>query len=516
VKARTLGAWCTLALSIPLPALADETMLSLNRRVRVPVGPAGTVATVQRLRMLGRNHWAVVNPAANLQGRCGAPLQRVTLWSEQPDHTVRESLSDTFDVCTRTPGELLTLSVMMVNGPEVRVFLSRPHMVNPTAMVRYHVSGDRYSGPHSARYIAATPDAPAQGALASAQDTALDGDISAWTSQAPLARGSGRTLPGSVWVAQEGRALRFAATVTTHDDPVLTLAVAEHGISTNTLLGRENNHGRFLTVRCDGTTEGVEVRCRREGDRVTFEGRTDLGTMTWAAPTVGAVALHAMVQAGGRSLTSDASMRLQRWNLPVPVEFLAGASEGTRRVCQSGYHTFLPVGGAASVLSCGARCTDGACEQHLPLDSPARVVIQRQGHGVCADVAGLGSDGFHACGAGEDQVQLLGTFPLVGFTTVIAVERTLAGREAAQSEVWAIVSPSAAWQRLWQGAERAPGTLPRVDLATRHPRFCGAPGEGGCEVAQAITFVPPDPGGPVTNVLVRLGFRNPRDGIVGL
>ncbi|MBI5512927.1 MAG: hypothetical protein HY909_04120 [Deltaproteobacteria bacterium] len=516
MKARTLGAWCALALSIPLPALADETLLSLNRRLRVPVGPAGTATQVHRLRMLGRNHWAVVTPAVSLQGRCGAPLQRVSLWSEQPDRTVTETLSDTFDVCTRTPGELLSVSVMMVNGPEVRVFLSRPHMVNPTAMVRYHVTGDRYGGPHVERYIAATPDEAPRGSLASAPDTTLDGDVSAWAGLTPLARGTSRSLPGSVWVAQDGRGVRFAATVTAPEAPTLTLALAETGISTNTLLGRENNHGRFLTVRCDQPVPGAEVRCRRDGDRVTIEGRTDLGTMTWAAPTVSSVALHATLQAGARSITSDPSMRLRRWNLPVPVEFLAGASEGTRQACRGGYHTFLPVGGAASVLSCGARCTDGACEQHLPLDSPARVVIHRAGDGVCADVSGLGSEAFRACDPGEDRVQLLGTFPLVGFTTVIAVERAPAGRDARQSEVWAIVSPSAAWQRLWQGAERAPASLPRVDTATRHPRFCAAPGEGGCEVAQGITFVPPDPGGPVTNVLVRLGFRNARDGIVGL
>lgn len=519
MKSHALALTVGLALALPATAFAEEVFADLGG-ARVPVGPEDAqVVRVERAVVNGVRYAVVRSRDALAPSRCAVPAERVSAWTEV-DGRWAEALNEVFDRCPADgrAGIALTVRARIVqwtDGPapatELHVRLLDPRLSASTAPItRFRRVGDRFVTGRAEAPFAAPTGAPssALAAVSGRLDTA-----DAWRAVQPFAqlRGTGAQR-ADVWLGVRGSVLRFAARVEGADaarGPELTLRLAEPGVSTARLRSRAGNAGRTLTVRCE--SEGprrvtdATVRCVRDGDAVRIEGETDLASMLWSRNDVSAVAALATVTfAEGRAVASDAALRLRTVALPTPFDVMEGASAEALASCATGFRGRVSeaagIGAMEGMITCGARCEDGLCERTVGTHGAATRVVwepaARAGDPLCMNVTGIGADAFNACrGPDGDFTRLVGRLPARGFDLVIAVERTVraAGAAHRRPEVWALVTRSARWQRLWSGEESAAGgaRIVSVSLEGEHPTLCRDGEEGQrCERIDALSFTP--------------------------
>lgn len=503
-----------LAASLLTPALASaqEATVTLSG-VNVPVGPAGTrVMHLDRFRIADA-HYAVARVRSpEDHGRCSVSPERLISWGLFNGHWI-ELQNDVFDRCpadnARHVARSIRAFVMDPTGPsEEPQFNLGVQIIDPrqpiteAPVVRYRLVGQRLLTGHLDSPLAAAVSLPSVRTLTENAMATVDGALSEWGSPAMIASGE----HGQVWAAMRGTVMHFAARTEAAADAPATLDVwlAEPGVSTAVMNGTLGNAGRRVQIECapDGRTQGHgvgEFRCHRDGTTVTIEGSSDLATMLWRHRQVNEVSMLASLHTPHhRAINSEVGMHLERSTLPAGFDVAMGVSEDALALCRDGY-----IGRVASdpqshnlgaMITCGFQCQDGRCNHQIGLEGTAsRMLFEntpRYAEG-CLDLLGPGRDVFHSC-QGAEQTRLVGQIPARGYEAVLVVERTQTQHQERRAEVWAIITPSAHWQRLWEG-QTLPLNAPaaqRVQQVDAHPTVCRGTDVGAaCERIDAVTLV---------------------------
>lgn len=497
-----LGAAC--ALAVTSAASAQEVTASLDG-ARVPIGPQGTVVDRVETHRTPSARYALVRSHDDRVGACGAPRVTLSVWRGGVGSWL-ELAHDVYDPCgpTGPARRIITRFVPRGEGPRLaRLFVRLTDIAHPTRdeLHEYRVDGDRWSTDLPAMLLASGRDDPSARALPDVTSATLDGALDEWRGVTPwvAATTGGRRV--TVWLGSAGTRLRVAArfAADTASAPSLTLRLSEPGVSTALLATDRDNSGRTLTLRCD---EG-STRCARAAGEVTLEAETDLATMVHARHEVSAVSATASAAWGDAPAAPlDPAMRMRTLLLAAPFSLLDGASAEARARCAGAFAARLPAerfGGATDGgLTCGRHCASGVCDEviaHGPGIERMRWRASRGGAAMCFEVEGAGGEDFGRCDEADGgDARLVGALPSLGFHQVIAVERTrrVDGRVVRRGEVWALVTRSARWTRLWQGADAGDGAAPirSFTRAGAHPVLCRGEGaESSCE-ATSLTLMP--------------------------
>lgn len=496
-----VGAACALASAT---AAADEVSAVVDG-ARVPIGPQGTVVDRVEVHRTPTARYALVRAHDESLGACGAPRVTLSVWRGGVGPWV-EIAHDVYDPCSAqgVARRVITRLVPRGEGPRLaRMYVRLTVPSNPARdeVHEYRVVGDRWVSDMPLATLASGREEPGGASLQDVSAVTLDGALDDWSRVTPWQSLTSGARRATVWLGASGSRLRVAARVT--DDgaarPAVTLRMSEPGVSSALLATDRDNSGRAWTLRCDDP----DVRCARGDGEVTLEAETDIATMVHARPEVTAVSASAAVAWGDAAPTPlDPAMRMHTLRLPAPFSVLDGASPEGRARCAGSLVARLPAerfGGATDGgLTCGHRCAGGVCEhviaQGVGVDRMQWLAAPGT-DAMCVEVQGEGSDDFGRCGdprAGA--ARLVGSLPSLGFHQVIAVERTRVegGRTLRRGEVWALVTRSARWTRLWQGAD-TDGDVAPIRSFTRagaHPVLCrGEVGAGSCE-STGLTLMP--------------------------
>jgi hypothetical protein len=501
VRVSTVGALC-LSLCVPSLASAEDVTAALPGAV-VPVGPEGTTVLEVTRSQVGRERFAVVRARAPEQpSRCGAAPERVSAWG-QLDGRWTEMAHELVDRCLpgpavngrRVDGAVRARIVEIVEGAvrraELHVRVIDPRRpLDMTSLVRHHRVGDRFAALRVTEPLAATPGLAPRRALAAVADARVDGRLAEWTDAAPALASE----HGSLWMAQQGDRLLVAGDVAAAEAPTLTLHLAEATAGTARLRGADGNRGRVVRLSCDGSDPAV--RCLRVGDRWHLEGSVDLTAQLYRRRQIDAVSMLAVVDAGGRRvLTTSPDLRLEAVRLAAPIDLLRGASAAVVARCGGGFVGRVSAPGAAAddplagaLVTCGATCRGGRCEQTVGTGDVGR--LEFANGGTCFRGTGPGAADADGCRAGAS-TRLVGAMQAQGFNAVLGVERawTADGARWHQAELWTLVTASAEWRRVAVGAaERAgePALYGSLQMRDGHPALCR--GAGGCEVVRELSL----------------------------
>jgi hypothetical protein len=485
----------SLSLCAPSLAAAQDVTVALPGAV-VPVGPDGTTVLAVTRSQIGRERFAVVRARAPEQpSRCGATPERVAVWGTL-DGRWTEMAHELVDRCLpgpavngqRVDGAVRARVVEVIEGTlhraefHVRVIDPR-RPLDLSSLVRHHRVGDRFAAQRVTDVLAATPGLAPQRGLA-------DGRLAGWTAAAPMFSAD----RASVRMAQRGDRLLVAADVASAAAPTLTLHLAESTVGTGRLRGADGNRGRALRLTCDEAA----VRCTRIGEGWRMEGSVDLTAQLYRRHQIDAVAMLAVVEAGGhRLLASSPDLRLEAVRLAAPIDLLRGASPEVVARCGDGFvgRASAPGAGAddplaGALVTCGGQCRGGRCEQTVGTGEVAGRLEFADG-GACFRGTGPGASDVDGCRAGAG-TRLVGAMQVQGFNAVLGVERTWSvdGARWHQAELWTLVTASAEWRRVRVGAAEPRGeaaVFSSFEMRDGHPALC-RDGGGSCEVLRDLSL----------------------------
>ena len=507
------------ALLVPATAIAQDVTASVGGTT-IPVGPAGTTVLGVERSTIGGEHFAVVRALAHeIPSRCGAAPVRAAAWGLL-DGRWTEMAHEVLDRCPSNPhlqglrevrARVVDIVVGTEHSAEFDTRVIEPGAHAETSPVSRHVrSGDRFG--HASELLAAAPGGGAQLRLGE------NGDVVA-----------ARADLGTLRLAQHGARLAVSADLAASGraQPVVTVQLGEHGAPTGWLRTPDGNGLHAVQLACGHDAEGAPVRCTRDGDRWHVEGSVALDAGLFRTRVQDAVQVYVSADVDGpRAVATSDAGRFIDVALAAPVDVLLGAAGETVATCAGGLMGRMSRETAAAegiegldglVVTCGQRCAHGVCEHRFGAGPVASRLewLPAAGGGTCVRGTGLGNELVNGCrNAGSARV--LGAVHVQGFDLVLGVERawSRAGVEERQPELWALVTATAHWQRLWIGTPMASwrpvSTSVRMDGG--RPTFCRA--DGRCEAPADLLLAAPESRdesvtGSVVAALRTAGFARP-------